>query len=246
MKRNGRIPCIMLALILMLGAYLSAAPVYADSKNLTSEMMFLDKSEFEYDGEYHAPELTVRDGSDTLILGDDYDVDFNDFDRAVDVGVYLITIYGYGAKGISGYVSRAEMNWRITDSTPPEISGVEDGGRYTEAVSFTVTDLRLDTVTLQKDSEEPEELTVTDGEASFTVSEYGEYTVTAIDLSENENTWSFTIAEEPEIEEDPADPEEETVPDTGAEDHAGFYTGLALFSAVFLAAVLYRKRSLIR
>lgn len=41
-------------------------------------------------------------------------------------------------------------------------------------------------------------------------------------------------------------PEEDTVPETGAEDHAGLYTGITVISLMSLAAVLYRKKRIYR
>ena len=79
------------------------------------------------------------------------------------------------------------------DTTAPAISGVTNGETYQDAMSFEATDLRLDTVTLQKDSETAQPLTVTNGKASGSASEPGSYTLTAKDLSGNETAVSFTI-----------------------------------------------------
>lgn len=157
-------------------------------KSLTGCLLPLDPTSFEYDGNTHAPVLTVMDGSYELVKDTDYKIDTASTMTATDVGNYTITIIGIG-----NYGGRESCSWCIVDTTVPEIIGVTDNAAYNAGVSFTVTDLRLSTVTLQKDSGTPEPLTVSGGEASGSVSENGTYELVAADASGNETSLTFTV-----------------------------------------------------
>ena len=160
----------------------------ADPKKITEDMLSLDTVTYEYDGEEHAPALTVKDGENVLEEDKDYTVDTSSVTSATDVGEYTITVDGTG-----GYTDSVSIVWRIVDTTPPVISGVEEGAEYSKAVEFTVTDLRLASVTLQKDSGGPQSLTVIDGKVTCNVTENGHYRIVAKDLSGNETIVSFTV-----------------------------------------------------
>ena len=171
-------------------------------KQITSAMLSLDQDSFEYDGSSHAPVLTVKDGTTELSKDTDYTISGDT--SKTDAGSYTISVTGKG-----GYTGTASIPWTIVDTTAPAISGVTNGTEYTEAVSFSVSDLLLSTVTLQKDSEAQQDLTVSGGSASGTASENGTYTVVAKDTSGNTKTLSFTVAipePEPEPGTDPEPP----------------------------------------
>ena len=157
-------------------------------KPLSDNMLTLNKASYEYDGAQHTPELTVKDGDVLLAENTDYVVDTTAQTSEQAVGNYTITISGKG-----GYSGSASTGWSIVDTTAPVISGVTNGETYQNAVSFEAADLRLNTVTLQKDSETAQTLTVENGKASGTASKPGTYTLTAKDLSGNETAVSFTI-----------------------------------------------------
>ncbi len=160
-----------------------------DIKNeITSSMLALDEDLFEYDGVSHTPALTVKDGSTVLAIDTDYTVDAASETSAQDVGTYTISVTGMGA-----YTSGAAITWRIADTTKPAVTGVSSGTEYSADVNFTVSDLLLESVTLQKDSGTPQSLTVSGGVASGSVSEDGVYTLTAKDTSGNMTIVTFTI-----------------------------------------------------
>ena len=157
-------------------------------KQLNDDNVALDPVSYEYDGADHAPTLTVKEGSSVLKEGVDYTINSSSVTKASDVGDYTVTVDG---KGI--YTGSGSAGWKIVDTTPPEITGVTDGSEYTSSVSFTVTDLRLASASLQRDSGTPTALTVSGGTASGTASESGSYKITAADLSGNTAELSFTV-----------------------------------------------------
>ncbi len=157
-------------------------------KAVSDSMLALDEDLFEYDGDTHAPALTVEDGATELAEGVDYAVDASSATNGSAVGTYTISVTGMGA-----YTSGAAITWRIADTTDPVVTGVANGIEYSADVSFNVSDLLLESVTLQKDSGTPESLTVSGGEASGSASEDGVYTLTAEDTSGNVTTVTFTI-----------------------------------------------------
>ena len=174
----------------------------ANPTAIASSMLSLDKASFEYDGNTHTQVLTVKDGTTDLIEDTDYTVDTTSVTSAQNVGNYTISVTGKGV-----YANTASISWKIEDTTAPVISGVTDGATYTEAANFSVSDLLLSTVTLQKDSETPQSLTVSSGSASGTASENGTYTIVAKDTSGNTTNLTFTIAiPEPEPGTDPEPP----------------------------------------
>ena len=156
---------------------------------LTNGMLSLDKASFEYDGSSHAPVLTVKDGTTDLIKDTDYIVDTTSVTSAQTVGTYTISVTGKGV-----YANTASISWKIEDTTAPVISGITDNATYTEAANFSVSDLLLSSVTLQKDSETAQSLPISDGKASGTASENGSYTVVAKDTSGNTTTLTFTVS----------------------------------------------------
>ena len=159
-----------------------------EPKTIVSAMLSLDKDSFEYDSSVHTTVLTVKDGTTDLVEGTDYTVDTSSKVSGTDVGTYTVSVTGTG-----DYTGTATVSWNIIDTTKPEITGVVSGAEYTAGVSFTATDLRLSTVTLQKDSGTPESLTVSSGKASGSVTENGTYTIVATDGSGNETKLTFTV-----------------------------------------------------
>ena len=106
-------------------------------KSITSDMITLSESSFEYNGKKHVPTVTVKDGEVTLV-GDDYDVSFElvieneapiaieDENAIIDVATYNVVVTGKG-----NYTSSATKVFAITKASLPV--GGESGLKVTLA-----------------------------------------------------------------------------------------------------------------
>ena len=107
------------------------------AKSITSDMITLSESSFEYNGEKQVPTVTVKDGEVTLV-GDDYDVSFElviededpiaieDENAIIDVATYNVVVTGK-----SNYTSSATKAFAITKASLPV--GGENGLKVTLA-----------------------------------------------------------------------------------------------------------------
>lgn len=84
--------------------------------------------------------------------------------------------------------SVAKVTW--IDKTPPKISNIQNGTIYGNPVTPTITDENLGTIELKKDGE-----IVPNYQSGDTISELGEYEMTATDLAGNVTTIKFSIAQ---------------------------------------------------
>jgi len=80
------------------------------------------------------------------------------------------------AVDVSGNTTYVSSNGLVLDATAPVIAGVENGSDYHRAINFSVTDEYLSTVTLQKDTDAAQNVSVTSGSASGSASDIGSYT----------------------------------------------------------------------
>ena len=87
-----------------------------------------------------------------------------------------------------GNTSEVTITINNIDKTAPQISGVEDGKTYQEAVTPNATDENLESVVLTKDGNQ-----VTNYRNGQQITENGKYTLTAIDEAGNETSIEFTI-----------------------------------------------------
>lgn len=81
----------------------------------------------------------------------------------------------------------------VLDATPPVIEGARDGQTYDSALSLTVTDAYLKTVTVNGAAE-----AVENGRSAFSLAQNGTYTITAADAAGNETTAVITVELPPE------------------------------------------------
>jgi hypothetical protein len=107
------------------------------AKSITSDMITLSESSFEYNGKKQVPTVTVKDGEVTLV-GDDYDVSFElviededpiaieDENAIIDVATYNVVVTGKG-----NYTSSATKAFAITKASLPV--GGENGLKVTLA-----------------------------------------------------------------------------------------------------------------
>ena len=90
-----------------------------------------------------------------------------------------------------GNSSEVKISIKNIDKTAPQISGVENGKTYEEAVTPNVTDENLETVTLTRDGN------IVNGYTNGQeITANGQYRLTAIDKAGNETTVEFTIEKE--------------------------------------------------
>lgn len=88
--------------------------------------------------------------------------------------------------GNTVYVNTSEIKFDITD---PVISGVTDGNTYCLSASFTVDEVNLASVTVDKDG------ALTEADGTYTLSSNGTYTITATDKAGNTAAVTITVSE---------------------------------------------------
>lgn len=100
------------------------------------------------------------------------------------------TVYAEDEAGNGGIleIEITEISGNDEDTTPPMITGVEDGETYTTEVTPEAYDENLDKVTLEQDGKE-----VANYKNGDAISENGNYKLTATDKAGNFTTVSFTI-----------------------------------------------------
>jgi hypothetical protein len=148
-------------------------------KPVTSDMIILSNSNLEYTGSLLKPTVTVKDGENTLIVGDTKDYTLVN-EGAVNVGTYSVSITGHGNYG--GQASK-EYNIIATGSagfTIDDISDVTYNGT-TQEPTVVVRDANNPDVVLTKDTHYTVNFTnnTNVGTASANVTGKGNYQGTA-------------------------------------------------------------------
>lgn len=116
---------------------------------------------------------------------------------AVGTTYYFCSVINVNGIGISAIMlGPAKVIVKAKDTTPPVISGIEDGKTYCSAVTFTVVDDNLDSVTASvttADGTTTETLTP-DSEGNYTLKAVNEtYTVTATDTAGSKTEYKVTV-----------------------------------------------------
>lgn len=170
------------------------------AKELTEANVTIDKTVLAHkEGKTTVPEVTVKDGSKTLVAGTDYVIAYLDEDgKKVDapsaVGTYKVQVIGIAdlsEDGSGNYSGTVNKTFVIVDVTDPEITGITGGKTYYTTQKATATDANLASVTKNGVAITPvvasgTEVTL-EGDVSAT------YTVVAADIAENESTITITM-----------------------------------------------------
>ena len=103
--------------------------VTVTQKELDSSMLTLTPETLPFTGEFKNPTVSVRNGSQTMIRGTDYEFDASSVMTARDLGEYRITINGMG-----NYSGSASAVWKIAKTAPvvqlSAYSGTYDGAAH--------------------------------------------------------------------------------------------------------------------
>ena len=98
-----------------------------------------------------------------------------------------------GTKNITINIRGYKYNYNIKvtniDKTPPQITGIEQGGKYKESITPQIKDANLSEVKLTKDGQEVENY-----KANTSITQEGIYQLTATDKAGNQTTINFVIA----------------------------------------------------
>ena len=141
-------------------------------------------------GSSFTPELSVYDGETKLEFNVDYEIKDTSVTSANSIGKYTIYVTGKG-----NYKGEANISWQVIDKASPVISEVKDDEEYYNEVTVKVNDDDLESVTIQKDSENPVYQDINNSTSGYTIKDIGVYTVIATDKAGNTSTCTFTIAQ---------------------------------------------------
>lgn len=170
------------------------------AKELTEANVTIDETVLAHEeGKTTVPEVTVKDGSKTLVAGTDYVIAYLDeagkkVDAPSAIGTYKVQVIGIADQsedGSGNYSGTVSKTFVIVDVTDPEITGITGGKTYYTTQKATATDANLASVTKNGIAITPvvdsgTEVTL-EGDVSAT------YTVVAADMAENESTITITM-----------------------------------------------------